>query len=45
MQVGCIYDYISKTLINQIFKQYKMELGDGQEHDIYQLQMLANAAL
>lgn len=27
----------------QVIKQYRMVLGDGKEHDVYQLQMLANA--
>jgi ribosomal protein S18 acetylase RimI-like enzyme len=29
----------------QIISQFKMVLGDGKEHDVYQLQMLANTVL
>lgn len=28
-----------------VIKQYRMKLGDGKEHDLYQLQMLANEIL
>lgn len=29
----------------QIIKQYRLILGDGKEHDVYQLQMAVNASL